>query len=91
MTEIREVWPVPFDTREAETQLTQLFAHAHREGLRISIAGSRHSMGGRTLVPGGIMIDMTPFKNMELDEAQNLLHVQAGAKRSEIINILTRQ
>ncbi|MCA9015744.1 MAG: FAD-binding oxidoreductase [Planctomycetaceae bacterium] len=85
VTEIRKVWPVPFDTREAETQLAQLFAHAHREGLRISIAGSRHSMGGHTFVPGGIMINMTPFHKMELDEAQNILHVQAGAKWCEII------
>ncbi|QDT40303.1 putative oxidoreductase ORF5 in fasciation locus [Gimesia alba] len=91
LTPIHQVWPVPLDTTAAETQLAQLFAHAHRTGLRISIAGSRHSMGGHTLIPGGIMIDMTPFKKMELDEAQNLLHVQAGAKWSEIIPWLNQR
>ncbi|WP_417392815.1 FAD-binding oxidoreductase [Gimesia sp.] len=83
--EISEVWPVPLDTREAEAQLAQLFARAQREGLPISIAGARHSMGGHTLVPGGIMVDMTSFNKMALDETQNLLHVQAGAKWSQII------
>tara|TARA_R110002095_G_scaffold138534_2_gene120395 strand:+ start:55908 stop:57377 length:1470 start_codon:yes stop_codon:yes gene_type:complete len=85
LTEIHKIWTVPLDTQEAETQLAQLFSHAHHHRLRISIAGSRHSMGGHTLTPGGIIIDMTPFKKMELDAAQNLLHVQAGAKWSEII------
>ena len=91
LTKIHKVWPVPLDAAAAETQLTQLFAHAHRKGLRISIAGSQHSMGGHTLIPGGIMIDMTPFKNMELDETQTLLHVQAGAKWSEIIPWLNQR
>lgn len=85
LTEISEVWPVPLDTREAEIQLAKLFARAQREGLPISIAGARHSMGGHTLVPGGIMIDMTPFHKMTLDKTNNLLHVQAGAKWSQII------
>lgn len=85
LTEVNEVWPVPLDTKAAETQLAQVFARAHREGLRISIAGARHSMGGHTLVPDGIMVDMTPFNKMELNEKQTLLHVQAGAKWSEII------
>ncbi|QDV48341.1 FAD-binding oxidoreductase [Gimesia fumaroli] len=91
LTQINQVWPVPLDTTVAETQLAQLLAHAHRKGLRISIAGSRHSMGGHTLVPGGIMIDMTPFRNMELHAAQGLLHVQAGAKWSEIIPWLNQR
>ncbi|MCH9653271.1 MAG: FAD-binding oxidoreductase [Planctomycetes bacterium] len=85
LTEVSEIWPVPLDTREAETQLARLFKRARRDGLEISIAGARHSMGGHTLIPGGIMIDMTSFNKMSLDEKANLLHVQSGAKWSEII------
>ncbi len=85
LTEVSEVWPVPLNPKEAEAQLARLFERARREGLEISIAGARHSMGGHTLIPGGIMIDMTPFNKMSLDEKANLLHVQSGAKWSEII------
>lgn len=85
LTRLNEVWPVPINTSEAETQLSRLFARARRDGLEISIAGARHSMGGHTMIPGGIMIDMTSFNKMKLDEKQNLLHVQSGAKWSEII------
>ncbi|WP_417386184.1 FAD-binding oxidoreductase [Gimesia sp.] len=90
-TEISEVWPVPHNPREAEKQLAQLFARARSEGVPVSIAGARHSMGGHTLVPGGIMVDMTTFNDMELDECQNLLHVQAGAKWSQILPWLDRR
>ncbi len=91
LTEVREVWPVPNDDEAAETQLTQLFQRAGEEGLRISIAGARHSMGGHSLVPGGIVIDMTPFNKLELDEERDLLHVQAGAKWSDVIPYLDQR
>ena len=91
LTEVSEVWPVPLKPREAEAQLARLFERARHDGLQISIAGARHSMGGHTLIPGGIMIDMTPFNKMALDEKQNLLHVQSGAKWSEIIPWLNQR
>lgn len=85
LTRVAEVWPVPADSRTAETQLSQLLQEAQQNGLPVSIAGARHSMGGHTLSPGGLVIDMTSFNQMTLDEAQNLLHVQAGARWSEVI------
>src|SRR5256885_2673395 len=42
-------------------------------------------MGGQTIYPGGIQINMLPFKGMNLDEGRNLLHVQAGAKWADVI------
>jgi len=91
LTKVLEVWPVPIDATQAEAQLAQLFQRARVEGLRVSIAGARHSMGGHSLVPGGVVINMTPFNRMELDEERNLLHVQAGAKWSEIIPYLDQR
>ena len=88
LTKVLEVWPVPVDAKEAEAQLAQLIHRARVEGLCVSIAGARHSMGGHSLVPGGVVINMMPFNRMELDEERNLLHVQAGAKWSEIIPYL---
>lgn len=87
-TPVREVWPVPADMGAAEEQLAQLLARARDEGLRVSIAGARHSMGGHTIYPGGISIDTLPLDAMWLDEERDLLHVQAGATWKQVIAML---
>ena len=58
------------------------------ENRRVSIAGARHSMGGHTIYPDGIVIDMLPWNHMELDEGRNILNVQAGAIWKDIIKYL---
>jgi FAD/FMN-containing dehydrogenase len=45
-------------------------------------------MGGHTIAPDGIVVDMTPFRAMSLDQRTNLLTVQAGARWSEVIPYL---
>ncbi len=90
LTKVTEVWQVPGDAGAAERQLQQLLKRATLEGLRVSIAGARHSMGGHTIYPGGIVIDMLTFNKMSLDPATNILQVQAGALWSDIIPYLDR-
>ena len=87
-TRVAEIWNVPLETEAAERQLAQLLQRAREHGLPVSIAGARHSMGGHTISPDGISINMLPFNSMELDEDADVLHVQAGAKWSEIIAYL---
>ena len=84
---IAQVWQMPAGDN-AEAQLRDLLAHARRDHLYISVAGARHSMGGQTLYPGGIQIDMLPFHKMSLDEGKNILTVQAGAIWADIIPFL---
>src|SRR5207245_10358085 len=50
----------------------------------------RHSMGGQTIAPDGISINMLPFKAMSLDAAGEILHVQAGAKWADVIPYLDK-
>jgi FAD/FMN-containing dehydrogenase len=90
-TRVAEVWQVPQDGRDAERQLAALLRRAKRDGLKVSIAGARHSMGGHTISPDGITIDMLPFNRMSLDEKRDILHVQAGARWSEIIPYLDKR
>lgn len=90
-TQVSEVWKIPTDSQAAEQQLKELLRKAQAAGLRVSIAGSRHSMGGHTIYPGGIIINMLPFNGMELDEGKNILHVQAGARWAEIIPYLDKR
>src|SRR5688572_664900 len=61
-TQVSEVWAVPADAPATEQQLRELLAKARATGLRVSIAGARHSMGGHTIYPGGIAIDTTSFR-----------------------------
>jgi hypothetical protein len=87
-TRVAEVWNIPADSVSAEKQLVALVQRGRAEGLAISIAGARHSMGGHSIRRDGIVINMLPFHGMQLDEARNILHVQAGARWSEIIPLL---
>ena len=88
-TRVAEVWDIPAgDPAAAETQLAALLRRAGRERLPVSIAGARHSMGGHTIAAGGLVVNMLPFRRLELDEAANVLHVGAGARWSEVIPYL---
>jgi FAD/FMN-containing dehydrogenase len=87
-TQIAEIWDMPSDAQKGEQQLRELLHRAQASHLHVSIAGARHSMGGQTIYPGGIAVNMLPFKSMSLDENKNLLHVQAGAKWADVIPFL---
>ena len=87
-TSVTDVVNVPFDLDAAEAQLAELLARARQEGLRVSIAGARHSMGGHTIYPGGISINMLSLNQMELDPERGTLHVGSGALWSDIIPFL---
>lgn len=87
-TEIAEVWEVPVDHEDPEGQLAELLARARTKGLQVSIAGARHTMGGHTIYPGGIAINMLPWNHMELDASRDLLKVQAGARWKDVIAYL---
>lgn len=90
-TKVAELWPIPSDHERAEEELSALLKRARREKLPVAIAGARHSMGGHTIAPNGIVLDMLPFHEMRLDEERAVLHVQSGARWSEIIPFLDRR
>ncbi len=83
-----EVVEIAPDPAAAEAQLSALVRRAAAQGSHISISGARHSMGGHTIYPGAIVLDMLPFNRMSLDEKARLLTVGAGARWSDIIPFL---
>ncbi len=87
-TAVAEIWQIPREKEDAEQQLAELLQRARAEGLRVSISGARHSMGGHTIYPGGITVDMLPWNRLELDEQRDILHVQAGALWRDVIAYL---
>ena len=52
--------------------------------------GACHTMGGQTLTPGGIVIDMGKLAHMELDRDSGLLIVGPGALWSDVLLYLNQ-
>jgi FAD/FMN-containing dehydrogenase len=61
---------------------------ARANGLKLSIAGARHSMGGHAFSKDALVLDMTRFNAMSLDEGAKVLTVQSGATWHDIQNRL---
>ncbi len=89
-TRVKEAWDIPTDPAAAERQLAALLRRAKAEKLPVSIAGARHSMGGHTIAPDGIVINMLPFKRLTIDAKTNILRAQSGARWADIIPYLDR-
>lgn len=87
-TPVREVWDVPADPIAAEEQLAALLGRARAGGLRVSVAGARHSMGGHTIAPDGVVVNMLPFDRIEYDPETRLLRAGAGARWSKVVPYL---
>jgi FAD/FMN-containing dehydrogenase len=75
----------------AQQQLIQALKEAKTQGKRVTIAGARHTMGGQTIYPNGIALDMAQFSQMALNAQTGILTVQSGARWSEVIPYLNRQ
>lgn len=70
-----------------ERQLVELVQEAARKGLKISIAGQRHSQGGHTYYKDAIVIDMTSYNRiLEFDAEAKKIRVQSGATWADIQN-----
>jgi FAD/FMN-containing dehydrogenase len=79
LTKIDTIIPVLNDKKGIEIQLKKVLKYAKENNLKISIAGAKHSMGGHTIYPNGIVLNMLPYKQMELDTANNILTIGSGA------------
>jgi FAD/FMN-containing dehydrogenase len=75
----------------ATAQLKNTLQEAKRQGKKVTIAGVRHTMGGQTLFPYGISLDMTQFSQMQLNPTNGVLTVQSGATWSKVIPYLNQQ
>lgn len=61
---------------------------AKENNLKTSIAGIRHSMGGQSFFRNAVVLDMTGFNKMSVDEENKILTVQSGATWHDIQNFL---
>jgi FAD/FMN-containing dehydrogenase len=52
---------------------------ARENGLEISVRGGGHSVAGRAVTEGGLMIDLAPMKGIRVDPSARTLRAQPGA------------
>src|SRR6266702_3749325 len=76
-------------TSAEDIQNALKFAREHN--LKVTAAGSRHSMGGQTFVQDGVVLDMRGFNQMRLDKEHKILNVQAGATWKQAQQLLDRE
>jgi hypothetical protein len=85
-TQVAEIRSISRSHENLEEQLCAYLKHARARKLPLSIAGTRHTMGGQTFTPGGIILDMLGLHEMQLDEQMTVLRVQAGARWSNVLS-----
>lgn len=90
LTKIDTIIKVPNNKTEIENQLKNILKYAKENKLKISIAGARHSMGGHTIYPNGIVLNMLPYKQMELDTTNNILTIGSGALWEDALKYLDK-
>lgn len=89
-TRVAQVFRVSANPVQAEAVIRQALKRAIKTKAGLSIAGARHSMGGQTVVPGGVVLDMSGYQAMQRI-GPTLVRIQAGAHWSQIIPWLNQR
>jgi FAD/FMN-containing dehydrogenase len=82
--------PVKNDVDQAIAQIAELIKSARNTGRKISIAGAQHTMGGHTIYPDGILLDMKAMNHLHVDTVNNVLTAGSGATWAEVIPYLDK-
>lgn len=77
----------PRSIEEIRTAL--LYARSH--GLKVTAAGTRHSMGGQAFSRNGLVIDMRGLNGMSLDPSRRVITVGTGATWNSVLPYLDAQ
>lgn len=85
-TAVHEIIDVGVDDAAAIAQIRTGLARARAASVRVAIAGFRHSMGGQTITPDGIVLNMLGHNRMQLNG--EILEVQSGAVWKDVIEYL---
>ncbi|MCL7966348.1 MAG: FAD-dependent oxidoreductase, partial [marine benthic group bacterium] len=87
----RELWNAMIDTRPAliarcstaeDVQTAIRFAAEH--GLLISVRGAGHNIAGSGLCEGGLTIDLSQMRNVDVDPASMTAVIQPGATLGDV-------
>lgn len=88
LTKVYKIIEVEKEPQAIQKQLQHLLRYAKKHHLKVSISGAKHSMGGHTIYPNGISIDMLPYGHMSFDQDSQILTVGSGASWSKALQYL---
>lgn len=71
-----------------EADIARALSFARDNGLKVSMAAVRHSMGGHAFDDNALVLDMLKFNKVSVDEATMTMTVQPGATWHDIQNVL---
>ena len=57
---------------------------ARKLNLEVAVRGGGHNVAGRATVDGGLMIDLTPMKGIDVDPAHRTVRAQGGVTWAEL-------
>ena len=90
LTKVHKIIDVETTPEAIQEQLKTLLKYAGENHLKVSIAGAKHSMGGHTIYPDGITLNMLPYNHMSFNEKTNILTIGSGATWEEALRYLDR-
>ena len=67
-----------------EADVRNALAYAREHDLKVSIAGVKHSMGGQAFAKNALVLDMTGFNSVQINESKKTMSVQSGATWHDI-------
>jgi FAD/FMN-containing dehydrogenase len=71
-------------------EIRGILQYAREQGLKVSIAGRRHSEGGQTATPGGIQIDMLKLNRVQVQGKGETVRVECGATWTTVLDELEK-
>ncbi|MER8390732.1 FAD-binding oxidoreductase [Mesorhizobium sp. M1340] len=71
-----------------EDHIASALAFARTNGLKVSVAAMRHSMGGHAFDDNALVLDMRKFNKVSVDPAAKTMTLQPGARWHDIQNLL---
>jgi len=74
-----------------EDDIRTALQFARENGLRVTPAGRRHSMGGQSFVQDGLVLDMRGFNQVWVDKERKAVRAQSGATWAEVQERLDRE
>jgi FAD/FMN-containing dehydrogenase len=82
---VRAIVDVSPDDATAIAQIREALQRARAEHLGVSVGGFRHSMGGQTIAPNGIVLNMLGHDRIEVRDDGKTVRVQSGAVWRDVI------
>ncbi len=89
--EARALWNVRFDRKPdliakctSHDDVVEAVAYVRDEGVELSVKGGGHNYAAKTVADGGLLVDLSAMKNIEVDLEAKTARIGAGVTGAEL-------